>query len=47
MGILSCKGSLVESDENTNEEQVGKLHIFGICTKVDIGEESLDIRRPR
>ena len=25
MGMLSCTGSLVESDENTNEEHVGRL----------------------
>ena len=47
MRILSCTRSLVESDEDSNEEQTGRLHIFGICTMVEIGEESLDIRRPR
>ena len=47
MGMLSCTRSLVESDENTNGEQAGRLHIFGICTMVEIGEESLDIKRPR
>ena len=47
MGMFSCIGSLVKSDENTNEERVGRLHIFGICTMVEIGEESLDIKRLR
>ena len=32
MGMLPWIGHLVESDENTNEEHVGRLHIFGICT---------------
>ena len=45
--MLSCTRSLVESDEDSNEEQTGRLHIFGICTMVEIGEESLDIRRLR
>ena len=35
--------SLVQSDENSNQGHVGRLHIFGICTMVEIGEESLDI----
>ena len=38
--------SLIQSDENSNQGHVGRLHIFGICTMVEIGEENLDIGRP-
>ena len=32
MGMLSCKGSLVESDEDTNDKHARRLHTFGIYT---------------
>ena len=47
MRTVSWTGSLVESDEIINEEHARRYYIFGICTMVEIGEESLDIMRPR